>query len=155
MRALALTRLAAIPAPHLLAAALCAGLALALGVRLTSPAVGAAAVVLASLALATERWRAALLATALLAAGCWWGSVRLEAIDESPMSRAIGSSVFLRAQVTGPTRRSPFTLRTPVTVRQFDGADIDEPAQLELPASERAPPQGAILELVARVRRAG
>jgi competence protein ComEC len=152
MRSLALTRLAAIPAPHLLAAALCAGLALALGVRLTSPAVGAATVVLASLALATERWRAALLATALLAAGCWWGSVRLEAIDESPMSRAIGSSVFLRAQVTGPTRRGPFTLRTPVTVQQFDGAEIDEPAQLELPASERAPPQGAVLEVAARVR---
>lgn len=144
----------AIPAPHLLAAALCLGLALAVGVRLqvATPVAGLAALAAAVLALLPGRWRTSLLALSLVVTGWWWGSARLGALDGSALTGAIGSSVSVRAEVTGPTRTSTFTLRTPVRVDRFDGVAVDEPAQLELPAGERAPPQGAIVELVARVR---
>ena len=53
--------------------------------------------------------------------------------------------------MAGPARLGEFDLRVPVNVRRIGRRTLDEPAQLELPASERAPPQGAVLELVARL----
>ena len=48
-----------------------------------------------------------------------------------------------------------FSSRVPVRVREFDDRSIDEPAQLEIPASERAPPQGSLIEAVVQVRVPG
>lgn len=140
------------PAPHLLAASLCAGLALSLGVRAASWGVAAAAAVLAVSSLAS-RARVALLALALAAAGLWWGSVRLTELDRSPLAVAVGEAALARVEITGPARRGTYATRVAVDVVSFDGRAIGEPAQLELPAAVRAPPQGAVLEVVAEVRR--
>ena len=89
---------------------------------------------------------------AFVIAGWWWGSARLSAIDASVLTRDIGASVPLRAEVTGPARGSAYTLRIPVRVREAEGEAVDEAAQLELPADAPPPRQGAIVELVAGVR---
>lgn len=141
----------ALPVPHLLALAFCVGLAGSLAWRASgAPAIVAAAVA-ALAAVALPRGRVMLLVTALACAGWWWGSARLAALDRSALSADVGEVALARAEVTGPARSGEFDRRVPVRVRSFDGRIVDERAQLELPASERAPPQGAVLELVARV----
>ncbi len=141
------------PAPHLLAASLCAGLAASLGVRASSLGIAWAAAGLAAASVAAPRGRAALLALALAAAGLWWGSVRLAELDRSPLATAFGEAAPARVEVTGPARRGAYATRLPVDVVSFDGRAIGGPAQLELPAGVRAPPTGTVLELVAAIRR--
>ncbi len=80
--------------------------------------------------------------------GLWWGGVRLADLDRSELAGEIGSSALARVEVTGPARLSTFALRVPVLVRRWDGRSVDEAARLQLPLG-RAPPQGAVLELVA------
>ena len=144
-------RLAArVPAPHLLAAGLCAGLAASLAVRGSSPLVGVVALALGAVALAERRGRAVLLAAALLLAGWWWGSLRLDALDHSVLRAEIGRAGLALVEVTGPARRSPFDVRVPIRVLRFGDEVSDEPARLDLPAG-RAPPQGARLSVVAEI----
>lgn len=140
------------PAPHLLAAALCLGLGLALAVRETWPAVAFAAVLCAVVAVAAETRQAALLALALALAGLWWGSVRLESLDRSVLEAEIGRASLARVEVTGPGRRSEFSVRVPVLVLRFGRIELRERAQLDLPP-ERSPPSGAVLELVVSIAR--
>lgn len=139
------------PAPHLLALGFCLGLAGALAGRANGAPVIVAAAGAAVAAIAMPRTRVILLAAALAAAGWWWGSARLVALDRSVLADEIGDVALLRAEVTGPARNGEFDVRVPVRVRRYRGATLDERAQLELPASERAPPQGAVLELVAGI----
>jgi competence protein ComEC len=141
-----------VPAAHLLAAALCAGLALALlgreahaGLALSAGAAGLLAVVIAPA-------RVPLLALALVLAGLWWGSVRLDALDASVLETEVGRAALARVEVTGPARRSEFAVRVPVRVLRFGRAELDERARLDLPP-ERAPPQGSLLEVVVTVAR--
>jgi competence protein ComEC len=110
------------------------------------------ALLLAAVALGARQQRTALLAAALLVAGCWWGSLRLADLDGSVLIEHVGRTALARAEVTGPARASAFTLRVPVQVVRFDGLVVREPSRLELPVG-RAPAQGAVLELVASVRR--
>jgi competence protein ComEC len=140
------------PTAHVLACALCVGLALALlareahaGLALASGAVGLLAVVLAPA-------RVPLLAVALVLAGLWWGSARLEALDSSALEREIGRAALARVEVTGPARRTEFALRVPVRVLRFGRDEIRERARLDLPP-ERAPPQGSVLDVVVAVAR--
>ncbi len=141
-----------VPAAHLLAAALCAGLALALlgreahaGLALSAGAAGLLAVVIAPA-------RVPLLALALVLAGLWWGSVRLDALDASVLETEVGRAALARVEVTGPARRSEFAVRVPVRVLRFGRDELDERARLDLPP-ERAPPQGSLLEVVVTVAR--
>jgi competence protein ComEC len=137
--------------PHLLAAALCAGLAGANAVRGPSVAVAFAAVVLALAAVAVApALRVPVLALALLLAGWWWGSARLEALDSSPLLSRAGTAGPALVVVTGPARRSPFELRVPAQMRRYDGNVIREPVLLRLPLG-RSPPQGALLSLIAKL----
>lgn len=140
------------PASHLLAAALCAGLAASLAVRTTDPAVALAAAALSALALAAGPRRAGVLAAALLLAGLWWGSVRVEALDASSLEANVGRAGLARMEVTAPVRRSEFAVRVPVRVLSFGREPVSERARLDLPA-ERAPPLGAVLEAVVTVAR--
>ncbi len=140
--------------PHALAAAFCAGLVLSLGMRVAGlTAVGAAALALglASVGLTPSRHGALFVAVGLLAAGWWWGSGRLETLGASVLTRFMGSSALMQLEVTGPARHSLYATRVPVRVRTVDHEPVGEASQLELPATVRAPPQGAILDLVARV----
>ena len=140
------------PAAHLLAAGLCAGLAASLGLRAASPGVAAAAALLGALSVALPRGRAIALVLALVTAGVWWGSVRLAELDRSVLASAVGESALARVEATGSARPGLHTTRIPVRVIAFDGRTMGEPAQLELPTGVPTPEQGAILELVARVR---
>jgi predicted membrane metal-binding protein len=141
-----------LPAPHLLAFSLCAGLALALFLREAHGGLLLGTGALLALTLATDRARAALLALALVLAGLWWGSVRLEALDRSLLEPEIGRSGLALVEVTGPARRSEFALRVPVRVRRFGALEANERASLELPPGA-GPPQGAVLEVVSTLDR--
>ena len=143
---------ARIPAPHLLVAMLCVGLALPLAVSATTVAVAVAAVTLAAVALIARTARTAFLATAILLAGWWLGSLRLAALDRSALTAEVGRVSSARLVVTGPARSSPFDVRVPVRVLRFGTSSFDERARLDLPRG-RAPPQGAIVEAVAEIRR--
>jgi competence protein ComEC len=140
-------------APHVLAAALCTGLAGSLVVRtagVTALGVSLAAAVV-SVALGDDRRRVSALAIALLAGGVWWGSIRLDALDHSVLAARIGEVGPAVVEITGPTRRTPFQLRAPARIRRFRGVELREAVLLELPLG-RAPPQGAVIESVIELR---
>ena len=136
--------------PTLLVVAACVGLAAANAVRV-SPVIcgGVLIVTLAGAVRAPGSWRAILLGVGLLAAGLWWGGVRLAALDQSVLRAHIGESGDAIVVVTGPARISRYTLRMPADVKQFAGETMHESVLLELPR-ERAPPEGAVIELRAR-----
>ena len=137
--------------PHLLAAALCAGLAAANGLRDSSLAVAVAAVVLAVGAVAVSSGlRLPLLVLALLLAGWWWGSARLDALDRSVLLPKAETAGRALVAVTGPARRSRYELRVPAQVRRFDDDVVREPVLLRLPPG-RSPPQGALLDLIGEI----
>ena len=140
------------PAPHLLAAAFCAGLSAALLVRLDGIEPAAVALAAGALALlARGEVRTVLLATALLVAGCWWGGLRLEELDRSVLVGHVGDTALATVEITGPARTSAFAARVPVRVVRFGELDVREPSRLELPLGP-VPAQGAVLEVVATVR---
>ncbi len=139
--------------PHLLAAALCAGLAAANLIRVGRPSLAVVAVLAAAVAIGLDaQGRFACLALALTLAGLWWGSVRLDALDRSVLAGRIGQVGRVRAVVTGPARRSPFQVRVPAQVRRLDRLRLREAVLLELPRG-RSPPQGAVLETIAKIER--
>lgn len=138
------------PAPHVLASSLCVGLGLSLALREARLGLALSAAALGVLALVVDEVRLPLLAAALLVAGIWWGSLRLQALDRSVLEDEIGRAALVRAEVTGPGRSSEFALRVPVRVRRFGSVELDERARLDLPP-ERSPPQGVVLEAVVTV----
>ena len=147
-----MSRLSRLPAPHVLAAAVCAGLAASLAAPVRAPAVAVLSLLIGLVALALRDQRALLLAAALGLAGWWWGSLRLAALDRSVLLPEVGRVAPARLEVTGPARRSPFAVRVPVRVLRFGDLAAGEPARLDLPRG-RAPPQGAIVEAIVRVER--
>jgi competence protein ComEC len=135
--------------PHSLLVALCLGVASANLVRL-SIALGLVALVLSTAAAVHFRTVGAL-ACVLAAAGCCWGSARLDRLDQSVLLAAVGRAERGVVVVTSPPRRGRFDLKVPVRVHRFGTRSLDEPAQLELPLG-RAPPQGAVLEVRAEAK---
>ena len=133
-----------------MAAAFSAGLAASLVERVTSPLLGVVALALAACALAEPRVRLVGLAAALLLAGSWWGSARLDFLDHSVLEREVGRAGSALLEVTGPSRRSPFDVRVPVRVLRFGEETPNERARLDLPAG-REPPQGALLRVVVEI----
>lgn len=97
-----------------------------------------------------ERLRLTALAAALLLAGWCWGSLRLDALDRSPLSAEVGRVAATEAVVTGPARRGTYALRIPAQIRRFRDERLRERVLLELPLG-RAPPQGAVIEFVGRI----
>lgn len=145
-----LARVRLFPA-HLLALALCTGLAGAGAVRQPSAAVALAAVAVAVGAAAVpERARYWLLALALVLAGWWWGSMRLGALDGSVLRSQIGTAGHATLVVSEPPRLGPFGARAAVEVRAYRGDVLREKALARLPAGA-APRQGAILDALVRV----
>ena len=139
-------------APHVLASALCLGLALAAVARLSSAAVLIAAVGAALASVAVDgRGRAVALALALVAGGLWWGSARLDALDHSVLAAKVGESGRSVLEVTGPARRTPFRIRVPARMRSFRSRAVREAVLLELPPGP-APPQGALVDARVELR---
>ena len=106
---------------------------------------------LAALACASVKQRLALAIAAAALLGNWWGSIRLEALDSSVLRAHIGETAPADVVVTGPARRTQFSVRVPARVEAFDHRTMRERILLELPAG-RAPPQGGRLELVLELR---
>lgn len=141
---------------HIAALSACAGLALADGVRVSAAARFASLLALlvafGAAAALSGRFRLGVVGVALVLAGWWWGSVRLDALDRSPLTARIGTAGRALVEVTAEARRGMFAQRAPARVRVFDGIDVGgERAQLELPLG-RSPPQGALLSVLAVVR---
>jgi competence protein ComEC len=136
--------------PTALVASTCIGLAAANWVRagalacvLLAAGLGVAAMLLRSVR------RLACMSVALLVVGVAWGGMRLDALDRSILASSVGDHVPVRVVVTGAPRTSPFAVRMRGEVTRFDRRPLRESVLLTLPPG-RAPPQGAIIELVAR-----
>ncbi len=137
--------------PALLAASACAGIAgstLAPARGVVGPALALAGIV--GLGLLSGPQRVAALALALAGAGCWWGSLRLDALAESALEDEVGTSASAQLLVTGPARRTPWALRMPAEVERFGPRPVKERVLLVLPVG-RSPPRGAIIDAVVRV----
>ena len=138
---------------HCLVAALCVGLAAANLQRLASLLVVLAAVAAAAAELGVgPRGRGAGVLLGLALLGWWWGSVRLDSIDRSPLLSRVGTAERALLEVTAPPRPGPYDVRVPVRVRRFGWLRPYEAALLRLPRG-RAPPQGSLLEAVVVVKR--
>jgi competence protein ComEC len=87
----------------------------------------------------------------LLLTGWWWASVRLGAIDHSVLAPEIGRAGRFVLAVTGPGRRSEFSLRIPAEARRFGERELREPVLLRLPPA-RSPPQGALIEVTGEIQ---
>jgi competence protein ComEC len=142
----------ALPLQHLLAAALCLGLALANAIR-PGPAAPAAALVLLGLPLALRCGRAgrlACVAGCFVLAGLAVGDLRLRGQERSLLVPLAGDAAAIRAVVTGPARTGGFVARVPVRVERYGRLRLRERAVLELPSGD-VPEQGEIVTAVARV----
>ena len=136
--------------PTLLVASACVGIALSVWARMPLTLSAATAVTsFAGALVSRDLRRLALAALALACAGLWWGTVRGDALDRSYLVERLGREAPARVVVTGPARHTPFAIRVPAEALAYGATRIRERVLLELPP-ERAPPQGAVLEL--RVR---
>jgi competence protein ComEC len=135
--------------PHVFAFAASVGLAAANVARIgliTGLVLGCVAAGSGTLVASSQR-RSLGLAVALALLGWTWGSARLDVLDHSALAARIGTAERARLVVTGPARASRFDVRVPASVSVWGGARVHEAALLKLPRG-RAPPQGAIVELV-------
>lgn len=136
---------------HLLALALCGGLATANLARLHGgQAVALSAVLTVGVAARTPP-RLVVTGVALMLGGWWWGTVRLDALDRSPLLAEVGRAEYALVVTTADARHGLFTLRAPGTIRRFGAIRMDERVELELPLG-RAPPQGTVIDTLAVVR---
>ena len=138
--------------PQLLALALASGLALANVGRVTTLLPLFAAGCAGALAWSAPAGilRLAALAAALALVGWWWGSIRLDTLDRSPLSSRLNTAERSRLVVTGPARVARYDVRVPAVLTRFGVLGLHEPVLLELPRG-RAPPQGAIVEAIVEV----
>ena len=137
--------------PALLAGSACLGLALSNWIALPPYETAALAVVaLVGVAAFTSGARVVALGVALLAAGLWWGTLRLDALDASVLEAEVGGSGPAVFVVTGPARLTPWAVRVPAEVVEFRRRPLQERALVVLPVG-RSPPRGAIVEAIVRV----
>ena len=138
---------------HVLLAAAVAGLAVSLVIRIhgplaLAPAVGAVA---AFALVMPSTWRLAGAGVVFALVGWWWGAVRLDALDRSPMRAEVARAGRALVEVTSEARPGRFEQRQFGRVRMFAGRRVDERVQLELPLG-RSPPQGSFVAMLAVVR---
>jgi competence protein ComEC len=136
---------------HVVVGSACLGLAAANIFRFTSLRLAAAAAAALLLCLAAEGTaRIYVAAAGLVLAGCWWGSVRLAALDQSVLAARVGTAEKALVEVTTPPRPGSFDVRARAKVLRFGPLRPNENVLLELPRG-RTPPQGAILSAIALV----
>jgi competence protein ComEC len=139
---------------HVVVGSAVAGLALADAVRVAAGASRLAlAALLGALAVATAPPAVRLGVVAVLVAGLgwWWGSLRLAALDRSPLAAHVGEANWFAVDVTAEPRVGRFDQRIFARARRFGSVALDERVELELPLG-RAPPQGARIRALAVVR---
>ncbi len=138
--------------PHVLVAALCAGIATANVVR-AGHLLAAGGVAAASLVVGIvwpDEMRFGVLAFGLAVTGWAWGSARLDAIDRSPLLDEVGRAERGLVVVTGPAKPGRFELRAPGEMLVWHAHRLRESVLLELPRG-RLPPQGARLRVLAQI----
>jgi competence protein ComEC len=138
---------------HVLAAALCLGLAAANLTRVHTLAFACAlAVSTGLLVVASAAARFAIFATLLCLLGWWWASARLDALDRSQLSTYVDRAG--RAIVVVTTRPSVgrFDVRAQGRLQRFAGRPMNERVQLEFPRGRAPPEQGAMLDVLAVVK---
>ena len=135
--------------PTILLGGTCLGLVAANWVRpaATITLALAAALLVVALRLPTSRRRVVVFGCSLGLLGLVWGSLRAEALDRSVLGARVGEVGSARVVVTGSAHSTRFAVRLPVDVRRFSDVSVRERALLEL-HSGRAPPRGAVLEIV-------
>jgi competence protein ComEC len=136
---------------HLVLAAAAVGLVASLAARTGEPMFPALAIVAAAALLLPPAARIGGAACVLALVGWWWGGARLDALDASVLRGDVGRAGRALVVVTGEPRVGRFDQRQFGRVLRFDGRRLDERVQLELPLG-RAPPQGALIDLLAVVR---
>ena len=138
--------------PHFLAGGLCVGIVAANAARASAVAVAglACACAVASAFVDHPALRACVFAAALALAAWWWGSVRLDALDRSVLLPHVGRAERALVVVTAPPRRSRYQLRIGARMIRFGRVELGEQVLLELPLG-RAPPQGAVLEVLGQI----
>jgi competence protein ComEC len=136
---------------HLLLAGAALGLAASLILRFRGPTVPMLVASVAGALLLPPPARLAGAAALLALVGWWCGGARLDALDRSPLRSEVGRAGRALVEVTGEPRVGRFDQRQPGRVLSFAGRRIDERVQLELPLG-RAPPQGALIDVLAFVR---
>jgi competence protein ComEC len=127
------------------------GLALSDAMRLHDPLPVLFGALAVSAAVPRVGGRVAVAAAVVLVASWWWGSARLDRLDQSVLAGRIGTAARMQAVVTSEPRVGSFAQRQFARVRRADGRRLDEAVQLELPLG-RAPPQGAVVSLLAVVK---
>lgn len=147
MRARTLVRLA----PTAPVAAACVGLGAANWVRPSTIVLGFAVAVVTVVWMLGGAARAVSVAVLWLVLGLSWGAMRVAALERSYLAGRIETSADALVLVTGPARRTRFSIRVPAEVRRLGGRDVRERTLLELRPG-RSPPLGALLELRVRVR---
>ncbi len=136
---------------HVLIAATALGLAASLALRPRGPAGPLLLAGVAGALLLPPAVRLAGAATLLALVGWWWGGVRLEALDRSPLRSEVGRAGRALVEVTSEPRVGQFGQRQQGRVLVLEGRRIEERVQLDLPLG-RAPPQGALVDVLAFVR---
>jgi competence protein ComEC len=138
--------------PQLLGLALALGLAAANAGRVTTFVLLFAACCAGALAWCVQasEIRFACLALSLALVGWWWGSLRLDTLDSSPLDSRLNTSERSRLVVTGPARVTRYDIRVPAVVTRFGTLALHEPVLMKLPRG-RAPPQGAVIETIIEV----
>ena len=138
--------------PALLVASACVGLAVSIWISV--PLVAAAAVAVGCLGAVLSldgHARIAALAVAIGVLGLAWGSLRMDALRESVLSRDLGESGVAEVVTVAPARSSPWSTRVIAVVRSFRHAHVRERVLLVLPVGRSPPARGAILEASVRI----
>jgi competence protein ComEC len=130
---------------HLGAAALCLGLAAANLARVHTLLLLVALGFVGAFCVGAPGTRLAGIALLAAGVGWWWGSVRLDALDRSPLSAEVGRAGRATVVVTSQPRAGRFDIRATGFVRRFRGLPVGEPVRLELPLG-RSPPLGAVID---------
>lgn len=140
--------------PTLLLLAGCVGLALPAFWSPPAALAIALGVLAGAVAIAAPRGAARLLcvAVALGAVGLAWGGLRMDDLGRSSLRHRVGESASARLVVTSPGRPWGRSTRVFADIVRFGSDHLRERVLAELP-DERAPPRGAIVEIVrARLR---
>src|SRR4051812_48513985 len=112
----------------------------------------AAALASSGLVATDSRFRAAALASAVVAVAWGWGSARLAQLDRSVLAARIGTAEWAVVEVEEPPRAGTFDQRMKALVLRWGALPAHEPVLLEL-ALGRSPPAGARLRLPRGVRK--
>lgn len=137
--------------PALLVVSCCIGVSGGVWLPASLELVAAVAVGASLLALvASGPTRVLALATALAVLGLGWGTLRMEALRQSPLTAEIGEVGAAELVTVAPARASPWAVRVVATVRRFRGQALRQRVLLLLPTG-RSPPRGTVVEATVRI----